>query len=258
MDHKRPSAPLEIDPSYQSAQHIYAETIAVNPPINTFAVPIAYPPVSQEPSLLPYQRSSTPSTQYVTTSITTTAHGYSQLPLSINDSNTVTGTNSNYCGPVSQGGLLPEGLLNQWRVGLCTRCCSCSGYCFLSWCCPFLVSGMIAQKLSIIGFQVGGLTYKSIVLTYLGILLFDSFIAMITKSHHQGLMDLYFHNIYLVYVIYMLRNGIRERFNIPGHQLYDLCGSCFCAPCYLTQMMTQLWPNPEAVPGCNCWDVHSV
>ena len=57
---------------------------------------------------------------------------------------------------------------------------------------------------------------------------------------------------FLFYVGYSLRRAIRIRSNIPGDDCNDCCVSWWCSVCSLTQIVGQLWSNPDVNPGCNC------
>jgi Cys-rich protein (TIGR01571 family) len=53
-------------------------------------------------------------------------------------------------------------------------------------------------------------------------------------------------------VLFQLRGIVRRKHNIPGGDCNDCCVSFWCAPCAITQIVGQLWKNPEEVPGCSC------
>mmetsp|Transcript_10159 Transcript_10159/g.12325 ORF Transcript_10159/g.12325 Transcript_10159/m.12325 type:complete len:181 (+) Transcript_10159:55-597(+) len=144
--------------------------------------------------------------------------------------------------------LLPYPDETKWHTSECDRCCTCTGDCWLAWCCSCFSLGHIASKLEALG-QPYCLTYWHIVGIAIAFFILDTILQNSIVN-----FDFSFLRIFLIVVIFQLRGLVRQRLNIPGDCCSDCLWSFFCGPCVITQINGTLWKQPEIQPGCSCED----
>mmetsp|Transcript_38148 Transcript_38148/g.85174 ORF Transcript_38148/g.85174 Transcript_38148/m.85174 type:complete len:280 (+) Transcript_38148:57-896(+) len=143
------------------------------------------------------------------------------------------------------GGLLPYPDKAHWNSDEMEKCCTCTGECWVAWCCPCVTAGQIASKLSKVGSSYFCLGYQGIVGIYILLAILD-FILEVAAG-----VDLNPHYIFMFFVTMQLRKRVRDTLRINGDCCNDCICSCFCGPCVLTQMVHTLWARPAEVPACN-------
>mmetsp|Transcript_14923 Transcript_14923/g.35170 ORF Transcript_14923/g.35170 Transcript_14923/m.35170 type:complete len:207 (+) Transcript_14923:27-647(+) len=143
------------------------------------------------------------------------------------------------------GSLLPYPDRPNWHSGEFDKCCTCTGDCWVAWCCSCFTAGQIASKLSKVG-NPYCLGYKGIVITFLFFFILD-----IILESTAG-VDLNPQYLFMFVVMMQLRKRVRDTLRIDGDCCSDCVCSFFCPPCVLTQMVHTLWARPNQVPGCDC------
>mmetsp|Transcript_83681 Transcript_83681/g.167602 ORF Transcript_83681/g.167602 Transcript_83681/m.167602 type:complete len:192 (+) Transcript_83681:95-670(+) len=137
-----------------------------------------------------------------------------------------------------------------WHFDLFGQCCRCTGDCCVAWFCPCFALGQVARKLANNGVPTGGWYYRNIVFWGIVWILIDSIIASgDDKAWRKSTSG--FYSLFCVIVMTRLRGSVRARYNIQGSCFADCLLSWWCAPCTLTQMVGQLWIQPEVTPGCD-------
>jgi len=125
-----------------------------------------------------------------------------------------------------------------------------TGDCCVAWFCPCFALGQVARKLANNGVPTGGWYYRNIVFWGIVWILIDSVIASgDDKAWRKSTSG--FYSLFCVIVMTRLRGSVRARYNIQGSCFADCLLSWWCAPCTLTQMVGQLWIQPEVTPGCD-------
>jgi Cys-rich protein (TIGR01571 family) len=145
--------------------------------------------------------------------------------------------------------LLPWPTEGKWHFDEFERCCSFKNDCWMAWCCGCFSLGQIIAKLRNLGVPYC-VDFQGLLCWYAFFFIADVF----TGSAASGSGGLSFTRVFLVLVAFQLRGLVRARLSIPGSCCNDFCCALCCTPCVITQMVAQLWKQPEVVPGCNFTD----
>ena len=134
-----------------------------------------------------------------------------------------------------------------WRYTLCQRCCSCTGDCVVAWLCPCVPLGQMADKLNtVFGSQNDPVLNYSVIVT-VGVVLWilDAVLSSVLRS------DTDFALLWIIIIAFLLRGKIRQLRQIRGSCCEDCLTAFFCTPCSITQMVGEMWHDPNKMPGCN-------
>ena len=135
-----------------------------------------------------------------------------------------------------------------WRYTLCQRCCSCRGDCVAAWCqCGCFPLGQVADKLNtVFGSQNDPVLNYSVIVT-VGVVLWilDAVLSSVLRSETD------FALLWIIIIAFLLRGKIRQLRQIRGSCCEDCLTAFFCTPCSITQMVGEMWHDPNKMPGCN-------
>ena len=177
----------------------------------------------------------------------------------------------------SEHPLLPPGTPKRgdhrdWRYSLDPRCCQPE--CWVAWCCMCCPLGQIASKMNKISETKGRRfrtcwSYQSVV----GIAICIELVLIFSDLGNLGkpmnatpppskfAVNIEVHlqlsnipsadHLFNLIVALSLRGSVRKLRQIRGNFFEDLCVTCFCTPCAVTQMVMEMWSIPSQTPGCD-------
>jgi len=132
---------------------------------------------------------------------------------------------------------------DSWRVGLFEKCCDCSGFCFMAWCCGCFTIAQISGRLAALDSDANSdvVRHKE----YKRVLLIIAILFMLNVMFGINLIG-----FGCIYFIWVARSKIISiwKFRSPNCCVESLT-ICCCGPCSLIQTAHQLWMEPSVVPG---------
>ncbi len=134
-------------------------------------------------------------------------------------------------------------LAGEWNINLFDKCCSPSGFCFMSWCCNCFPLAQLYGRASNLhisdeGYDERSRNYQNAF--YLFLILFIGTLIF-------GVNVL---NIGIIIVLYKTRQYVQAFYHIPSSPLKDFFISCCCVPCSIMQIASQVWESPESIGCC--------
>eukprot|EP00616_Rhizochromulina_sp_CCMP1243_P010081 CAMPEP_0118981704 /NCGR_PEP_ID=MMETSP1173-20130426/31136_1 /TAXON_ID=1034831 /ORGANISM="Rhizochromulina marina cf, Strain CCMP1243" /LENGTH=205 /DNA_ID=CAMNT_0006932147 /DNA_START=72 /DNA_END=689 /DNA_ORIENTATION=+ len=139
-----------------------------------------------------------------------------------------------------------EGSQQEFNYTFCGRCCSCDTGCLMAWFCACFPVAQMLEKLKLAGMPLC-MDYRSFLITWVVLLVVGVVLGILVGG---GNFD--FASLLLMVVLVQIRGSVRLRYGIPGNCCCDCLASFFCTPCTVTQLIGQMWSNPNDNPGCVC------
>ena len=90
------------------------------------------------------------------------------------------------------------------------------------------------------------LNYSVIVTVTVVLLILDGALAFALH------WDTRFHRLWITIILLLLRGKSRQLRQIRGSCCEDCLAAFCCTPCAITQMVGEMWHDPEKKPGCDC------
>jgi Cys-rich protein (TIGR01571 family) len=126
-----------------------------------------------------------------------------------------------------------------------------------SWFCSCFQLGQIAEKLRNTGSRYC-LSMQQIVWITVILWILSAVLSVVTSqpgdesSDNNNNNTYHFASIFLFIVACQLRTHVRRARRIDGDGCGDCCATFWCGPCAMTQMVGEMWSQPEVTPGCDC------
>jgi len=146
--------------------------------------------------------------------------------------------------------LLPQHPQGKFRFDLCERCCTCQADCWMAWCCGCFPVAQMLEKLVVNGTSTC-LNYNSFLFVYFPLLLLE--IILYSVMDEDNSLRVYMRFLWILFTVglTLIRQKVREHYNIQGSFCADCCCSCCCTVCVTTQLVGQMWVLPSRTPGCD-------
>ena len=145
---------------------------------------------------------------------------------------------------VINGEPLSPGNPQAWKVDTCGKCCDCGPSCLMAWFCTCFPLGQLASKAKNNGMPIADwMTFQNVVLATIAVRVLDLILSAVGISLNLSWW-------FMGCIIFTLRKVVRRHHNIPGEDCEDCLLSFCCVPCTVTQMVHQMWANPDQAPGC--------